>query len=167
MSDTYLVNVNKVAKNVLSIGQFGLFQIHELNLIVTHWFMLSVTEDQFWKIQCKLEAKQKNVWQYKGKDGMQICKGASEDEIYALYHSIVCEQSKPINRTHLTYGNIELFTDNSNYIGVPVKYLEMIDYPPTVKRTPGRESVIVDEVHVFTVVSKEHTESKFLKQLSI
>lgn len=85
MEGEKLVSVNKVAKNVLSIGQFGLFQIHELNLIATHWFMLSVTEDQFWKIQCKLEAKQKMFGCIKAKTG---CKSAQERMKMKYIHCI-------------------------------------------------------------------------------
>lgn len=102
----------------------------------------------------------------KGKDGLQPCTGASVKDIQALYCSIVYDQSEPIKRTYLKLGGIELFTDEEKYIGLQEKHLDMIDYAPTVKYTQGRESVIVDEVHIFTVVSKESIESKYLMPLA-
>lgn len=160
------VNVNKVAKNVSSIGLFGLFQIDGLNLIATHWFMLKVSEEQFWKIQCKLEAKQKNVWLFKSKEGIRECNGANPRDTCDLYSKLVYEdQAELLKRTTLTYGSIEVFTDERNYFGIPVKYLDMLDYSPTVKHAAGRESVIVDDIHVFTIVKRENTESPYLRPL--
>lgn len=161
----HAVNTGKVAKNVLSIGKFGLFQIEDVNLIATDWFLLSVNEDQFWSIQCKLEARQKNVWLYKSKEGFQECAGATPEQTYTLYCNLVYEQTEQLKRTSLILGGIELLTDDTDYIGIPVKYLEMLDFPPVIKKAKGRESVIVDDVHVFTRVSKESTESKYLRPL--
>lgn len=166
MDNEKLVNVNKVAKNILAIGRFGLFQIEDLNLLVTDWFMLNVNDDQFWKIQCKLEARQKNVWLFKSKDGLQECTGASESQIYDMYASLIGESRRKLTKTWLIFGHIEIFTDDTKYIGLPVKNLEMIDYTPTVEMAPGRQSVIVDDIHVFTVVEGKNIECKYLRPLA-
>ncbi|WP_094607757.1 hypothetical protein SPSIL_008790 [Sporomusa silvacetica DSM 10669] len=160
------VNVGRVAKNVLSIGRFGLFQVEDSNLIATDWFILSVTDDQFWKIQCKLEARQKNVWLYKSKDSIQECTGATAAQTYELYCNLVYEKTEQLKRTSLNLGGIELFTDDGKYIGIQAKHLDMIEYAPVVKKARNRESAIVDDVHVFTIVSKESTESKYLRPLT-
>lgn len=162
----HLVNVNKVAKNVLSIGRFGLFQIEDLNLIVTDWFMLSTNEEQFWKVQCKLEAKYKNVWLNVSKEGINICHGSNADTVHALYLDLVYEQAEQLKETSLTLGALRLFTDGNGYIGVQNKYLEMLDCLPAVKKAAGRNSVIVDDVHVLTPVDSKHTECKYLKVLN-
>lgn len=164
----HTVNVNKVAKNVLSIGLFGLFQVEDINLVATRWFMLSVTEEQFWKIQCKLEARQKNTWLFKGKDEIQPCSGATTEEVFQMYCSLVYDQNiEQLERTSLIYDRIELFTDNSQYIGIQTKHLDMIDFMPVIKKSKERESVIVDDVHVFTIVSQDHTKSPYLRALNL
>lgn len=162
----HIVNTNKVAKNVLSIGKFGLFQTEGENIIATDWFMLSVSEDQFWSIQCKLEARQKNVWLYKSKEGFQECPGPTPEQTYALYCNFAYEPAEQLKRTSLILGGIEIFTDDAEYIGIPAKYLEMIDYQTVVKKAQGRDCIIVDDVHVFTRVTKAGTESKYLRPLA-
>jgi hypothetical protein len=165
MDGEKLVHVNKSAKNILSIGQFGLFQVEDLNLITTNWFMLSVTDEQFWKIRCKLEAKQINCWLFKSKEGLQACQGSTGQQVYELYCSMVFEQMRDLDDTGLRYNGIKLFTDTNRYYGVPEKHFEMIDYPPVIRNALGRESVIVDDVHIFTVVKPENIKSQYIKQL--
>lgn len=167
MTEDKKVNVNKVAKSILSFGEFGLFQEEGLNLIATHWFVLSVSEEQFWKIQCKLEAKQINRWLVKSKEGLRERQGASGEEVLDLYNMLVYEdRSELLDRTLLVYRDIELFTDKEKYYGVRALHLNMIDYPPTVKHKFERQSVVVDDVHIFTLVSDESAKSEFLKDLT-
>lgn len=166
INEDKMVNVSKVAKACLSIGQFGLFHVEDVNLVSTHWFTLNVTDEQFWKIQCKLEAKQKNVWLYKGKDGLQECAGEAPKTVYDSYCSMIDDWTTAINRTYLTLGNVEVFTDETKYIGVPARYLDMIDYSPSVKKGNGSGIVIVDEIHLFTTMQGNDTECKYLRPLT-
>lgn len=166
VNEDKLVHVGRVAKNVLAIGRFGLFQINFLNIIATDQFMLNVTEEQFWKIQCKLEARQTNIWLFRGKEGLQECNGVSDQEIYDMYTTLIKEPKQKLHKTWLIFGQIELYTDANKYIGIPVHNLTMLDYSPTLEAAPGRESVIVDNVHIFTMVERKNTECKFLKPLS-
>ena len=165
MDSEKLVNVNKAAKNILSVGRFGLFQVEDLNLVVTDWFILSVTDEQFWKIRCKLEAKQVNCWLYKGKEGLQECQGSTCQQVYDLYDSLISDQLRDLDDTGLHYNGIKLFSNALRYFGLPEKYFDMIDYPPVVKNAQGRESVIVDDVHIFTVVKPENIKSQYIKPL--
>lgn len=165
MDGEKLVQINKTAKNILSIGRFGLFQIEGYNLIATEWFMLCVTDDQFWKIRCKLEAKQINVWLFKNKDGLQKCQGSSGEEVYNLYCNMVNEPLRDLDETGLRYNGIKLFTDQNRYFGVLEKHFDMISYPPTVRNAAGRESVIVDDVHIFSVINKDNIKCKYIKPL--
>ena len=162
-----LVNVNKVARNVNAIGQFALFQVEGVNLVATHWFMLNVNEEQFWKIRCKLEARDINCWLVKSKDGLNKCEGYNAENAYALYSGLVYEQTKDLDQTGLILnGQIMLLSNAHRYYGILTRHLEMINYTPTIRAAYGRESVIVDDVHVFTAVKQENTESKYLKTIA-
>lgn len=165
MDGEKLVNVNKAAKSILSIGRFGLFQIEDISLIATDWFMLCVTDEQFWKIRCKLEAKQINCWLFKSKEGLQECQGSTGQQVYALYDSLISDPLRDLDDTGLRYNGIKLFTNTMRYFGLLEKHFDMIDYPPVVKNALGRESVIVDDVHIFTVVKPENIKSQYIKPL--
>jgi hypothetical protein len=70
-NDRYLINVSRAAKIVKAIGRFALFEIDAFaNILVTSDFIISLNDDQFWSIQCKLEAKKRNVWFFISKDGL-------------------------------------------------------------------------------------------------
>lgn len=160
------VNVNKVAKAVNSIGQFALFQSPGMNLIATQWFILKVDEEQFWKIRCKLEAERLNIWLLKSKEGLKECKGATIEETLELYSQLIYrDEPQPIEDTLLTYRGIKLFTNGTHYHGIRASHLEMIGYPPVILHKPDRQSVIVDEVHVFTLVGQDHVKCEFLRDL--
>lgn len=165
INEDKLVKVSVVARNALSIGRFGLFQIEEedMNLIVTDQFMLNVTEEQFWKIQCKLEARQKNRWLFKGKDGLAECSGATPEEICDMYTGLITEARHKLENTYLTFHNVMVYTNDVKYIGLPAKNLEMIDYTPTIEIAPGRESAIVDGIHLFTITESRNTDCKYLR----
>lgn len=166
MPEDKKVNVNKVAKAALSIGQFALFQSPGLNLIVTHWFILSINEEQFWKIRCKLEAERINIWLFKGKEGLKECEGASLNKILELYSELVYrDEAEPLTDTSLTYRDIKLFTDGECYYGLRAQHLEMIDYPPVVNHKIERQSVVVDDCHVFTIVSQDNIKCEYLRDL--
>lgn len=161
------VHASKVARCVKAAGFFMLLQIEDYNLIITEHFVLRVDEDQFWAIQCKLEAKKINVWLIKNKGGLEVAKGATAGETLDKYYQMVTSKTmEEIKRTSLILGNsVELFTDEDEYIGVSVNHLDMIEYSPVVKKAPGENHVIVDDIHVFTVVRQESLVSKYLRTL--
>lgn len=166
MPEDKKVNVNKVAKAALSIGQFALFQSPGLNLIVTHWFILSINEEQFWKIRCKLEAELINTWLFKGKEGLKECEGASLEKILELYSDLVFQdKAEQLTDTELTYRDIKLFTDGTYYYGLRAQHLDMIGYPPVINHKTERQSVIVDDCHVFTIVDQDNIKCEYLRDL--
>jgi len=165
-NDDHLVKVSNVIKIVQAIGRFALFEIESFaNLLVTSHFILSINEDQFWSVQCKLEAKKRNVWFYKHKDGLTECVGQSLEDVKKLYTDLLTADLEEITRTNLYLGGIELYVHDSQYIGIPRRQIEMLDYQPVIQKAVDRTSVVVDKVHIYTPVSKESIINSFIKPL--
>ena len=165
-NDDHLVKVNNVIKIVQAIGRFALFEIESFaNLLVTSHFILSLTEDQFWSVQCKLEAKKRNVWFYKHKDGLSECVGQSMEDVKQLYTSLLMAELEEITRTNLYLGGIELYVHDGEYIGIPRRQIEMLDFQPVIQKAVDRTCVVVDRVHIYTPVSKESITNSFIKPL--
>jgi hypothetical protein len=167
MSDNYLIHVNRTAKVVKAIGRFAIFEIDAFaNLLVTSDFIISLNDDQFWSIQCKLEAKKRNVWFFISKDGLTECEGQKVEDIQNIYLSYINnDYLEEIERTNLYLGGIELYTHNNTYIGILRRQLEMIDYQPVIKTVAGKAKLVVDTVHVFTPVENKMLCNDYLKTL--
>lgn len=165
-NDDHFVKVSNVIKIVNAIGRFALFEIESFaNLLVTSHFILSLNEDQFWSIQCKLEAKKRNVWFYKHKGGLEECIGQSMEEVKQLYISLLTADLEEITRTNLYLGGIELYVHDNQYIGIPRRQIEMLDYQPLIQKALDKTSVVVDRVHIYTPVSQKNIENNFIKPL--
>ena len=165
-NDNHLVKVSNVVKIVEAIGRFALFEIDSFaNLLVTSHFILSLNTDQFWSVQCKLEVKERNVWFYKHKGGLTECVGQSIEDVKQLYISLLTADLEEITRTNLYLGGIELYVHDNEYIGIPRKQIEMIDYQPVIQKTADRAGLVVDKVHIYTPVSKESITNSFIKPL--
>lgn len=166
-NDHHLIKVSNVTKIVNAIGRFALFEIDSFaNLLVTSHFILSLNTDQFWSIQCKLEVKKRNVWFYKHKDGLTECVGQSMEDVRDLYISLLTADLEEITRTNLYLGGIELYVHDNEYIGIPRKQIEMLDYQPVIQKAEDRTGLVVDKVHIYTPVPKESIANSFIKQLA-
>jgi hypothetical protein len=163
----YLVHVGRTAKVVKAIGRFALFEIDAFaNLLVTSDFILSLNDDQFWSIQCKLEAKKRNVWFFMSKDGLTECEGQSAEDIQRIYLSYINNDClEEIERTNLYLGGTELYIHNNEYIGILRRQLEMIDYQPVIKKVADRIKLVVDTVHIFTPVENKTLCNDYLRKL--
>lgn len=146
------VNVSKVVKLVKGKDQFMLLPVTaDVNLVATGTFILKLDEKQFWKIQCKLEAKEHNVWL--SKVGGEWCRanGASAESVKKMYFSTVnATHAELLKNTDLVQkGYIALFCNEQEYFGVQSAYLDMVlGGTPTVKRLPKTLHFILDDVHV-------------------
>lgn len=170
-----LININKVAKVTKGIGLFALIPVStEINLLVTKYFIIRMSDDQFWKVQCKLEAKEVNVWLNKTSEGLERATNCEDvEKVKAMYFEILnniqyAEQLKSTNLMHLAGAN--LFADETKYFGIATKFLEMFTAGvPKVQKIAGRSNLLLDEVHLIAPVDlkNESYDCKYLKEASL
>lgn len=168
-----LVNINKATKVTKDINMFILIPISEnVNLVSTRYFILNLGDEQFWKMQCKLEAKKYNVWLYKCKEGITEAKdmAAAESVKKMYFDALKLGEVEQLESTGLSYSNgTRIYTDGLQYFGLAEKYLEMFTAGmPTVKKISGNGYLLIDDVHIVAPVNLKATEyeSKFLKEAS-
>lgn len=150
-----LVNVNKVAKAVKDIGRFAIYsQDQENNLLITDYFILNLTDEQAWEVQCKLLAKKRNVWLQITKEGLIETREQLTSAVELYFRSVNSEMLEIIGRTSLYLDNVELYAGEGKYIGVKRHYVEMLKEMPPIKKAPGSHLLIADDVHVLTPVKE-------------
>lgn len=146
------VNISKVVKVVKDKSPFMLLPVTEdVNLLVTRTFILNLDEKQFWKIQCKLEAKDHGIWLSKVDGEWCQANGASVESVKEMYFSTInATHAELLKNTDLIQkGYIALFCNEQEYFGVQNDYIDMIPGGvPTVKRLPKTLHFILDDVHI-------------------
>ena len=110
----------------------------------------------------KLEAPHRNTWLYKSKDGINACVGSTANEIIDIYDKAVSSPRGELKRTGLIYGGLDLWTDDTRYMGIRISHLDMSPHQAVIQKSEACESVIVDDKHIFTVASQESTECRYL-----
>lgn len=146
-----LVNVKKVIKTVKNIGEFALYSHSEdCNLVLTRYFVLNVSAEQFWEIQCGLLAKKIGIW-------YTVCKGEpiegdaveeDEAEIDMYFYHINRAKAEIIGYTDLVLGNIMLYAGESKYIGIKQSYIDMIGGLRPIKKEAGSSYVVASDYHL-------------------
>jgi hypothetical protein len=160
------VNVKKVVKAVKNIGEFALYSKSEdCNLLVTRNFILNLTEEQFWEVQCALLAKQIGVWFTICKEGLVEGKSIEEDNFGVnLYFKTVHDPiAEIIGFTELILNGVMLYAGEEKYIGIKESYIEMIGGLSAIKKARNSSVVIASDYHVLTIVDK--IESEYLAPL--
>jgi hypothetical protein len=149
-----LVNVNKVAKAVKDIGQFALYSpTKDTNLLLTSSFILNLTEEQAWEVQCKLLAKVRGIWLRINKGELIEGNPVTEAEADIYFKAVNNSNLQQIGNTDLYLGGVALYAAESGYVGVQRKYIDMIGMPP-LKKSPGSNNLIADDVHLIAPVKE-------------
>ena len=167
-----LVNVNKAAKAILEAGTFILIPISEdFNLVATNHFILRLNDKQFWKVQCKIEAKQHEVWLYKTKDGLEEAQGPlTAEDVRSKYFAIMNHGTVGVlASTRLNLDEyIRLYVDNTRYYGIHAKYFEMLSGGyPAIKKLASKEFLLVDDIHLICPVDLGEKKCEFLKEVAL
>lgn len=150
-----IVNVNKVAKAVKDIGRFALYSNdEENNLLITGHFILNLTAEQFWKVQCKLEAKQIGVWYQIGKNELLESNHVTSDEVKKYFDIVNNSNLQIIGFTDLCLGNIMLYAAHAGYTGIKTSYIEMLDDRPALKQEKIESPVVAADIHIIMPVAQ-------------
>lgn len=150
------VNVKKVVKAVKSIGEFALYSKSEdCNLVITRYFILNVSAEQFWEIQCGLLAKRTGVWYTVGKEELIEGDFVEDDaEEIKLYFRLVKQTDADIiGYTDLVLNNVMLYAGEGKYIGIKQSYIDMIGGLRPIKKASGLSMVVASDFHVLSTAS--------------
>ncbi|BBB91027.1 MAG TPA: hypothetical protein PKA28_10670 [Methylomusa anaerophila] len=162
-----LVNVNTVARLTKSIGK----EHDEENfLLITSNYILNLNPDQFWKVQCKLEAKKTGVWYLLADKELCEDKSVSENQVN-LYFNIMRSPGNVIASCNLCIvdaDDIMLYKNNlSQYVGIQRKYIEMFKDIPNFRQTERSDTPIAaGGMHVITPVRLNKEDFKCLDLLA-
>lgn len=146
----FLVDVNKVAKQCKKTGDFIMFKCDAGNLLVTSLFVLNLTSEQFWKVQCKLEIPERGIWYRQGKDALERSeREESIEKIEENYNEWLTRDSKKISYTGLNlFYQYALYVDDyGHYTAIDDGKKEMIKTTAGNVRRAGN-LVIIDKCHV-------------------
>lgn len=151
-----MIDVNLVVKLTKAIGSFVLHEQSSENLLlITTNFILNLNPSQFWKVQCKLEAKRLGLWyQFANKDLLES-KPVEEKDI-AIYFDVLKREREILSGTSLCItdaSDILLYQNgDGQYIGVNREYVEMFDDIPAVAGSSPISPLVVSDMHVITPV---------------
>lgn len=154
-----MIDVNLVARLTKQIGNFALHeQSSEKLLLITGHYILNLNPSQFWKVQCKLEAKRLGIWyQFVDKDLLES-KPVDEKET-ALYFDVLKRPNEILSSTNLCIvdaSDILLYQNEANqYIGINRKYIEMFDDVPVVAGSSIESPLVVSEMHIVMPINLE------------
>jgi hypothetical protein len=153
------VNVKKVVKAVKDIGHFAMFSPNEdTNLLLTGHFALNFNEDQAWEIQCALLVKNRGMWLYTNKEGLQEGKPVTTDQWATYARAIKNLDLEIIGRTNLYLDNIAIYiTNGGKYVGIKQNYIEMIN-TSAMKQAPVSIPIIAGDIHSLMPVSNVKSE---------
>lgn len=165
-----LIDVGLVAKLTKNIGSFALHEQSSENLLlITTNFILNLNPSQFWKVQCKLEAKRLGIWyQFANKDLLES-KPVEEKDIN-LYFDILKRPKNILSATGLCIvdaSDILLYQNTDNqYVGINREYIEMFDDTPVVAGFSPQSPLVVSEMHVVMPVRLDPATFKAMNLLS-
>lgn len=160
------VNVKKVAQAVKRLGEFALYSKSEdCNLLITKYFILNMTEEQFWEVQCALLAKRVGAWFLISKEGLTEKDPVDENgfELQLYFKTVNATDAEIIGFTELVFNGLMLYAGEGKYIGIKQAWMDMIGGLSTVRKSPFTAVVKVSDFHV-VAISKE-PESQYLVPL--
>ncbi|MBU2701668.1 hypothetical protein Ga0466249_002787 [Sporomusaceae bacterium BoRhaA] len=154
INDSFLVDSKKVAKQASGLGEFMLMKCDSGNLLITGQFVLSVSDDQFFSIRCKLEVPKLETWYLQTKEG--LVKSEREPGILEWerrYNEWFNEanSNKMLTNTRIELSGCYLYTDGFTYIAIKQERLDMLQY--TENLTLSGRMVVIDGVHVLAPMS--------------
>jgi hypothetical protein len=150
LNEEFFVDTKKVAKQAKSAGEFMMMKCETGNLLVTGQFVLSLSSEQFFSVQCKLEVPKLGIWYMQTKEG--LCKSEYRQPELELWEQRYNEwmneadPNKVLTNTRLTLLDYSLYTDGNTYIAIKYERIEMLSATEDM-RLAGK-MVIVDGVHV-------------------
>jgi hypothetical protein len=169
-----LVRIQNVVREVKHIGHFALYAPDSENLLlITDNFVLNMLPEQFWKVQCKLEAKEVGKWY--SIINRTLCEDKDTkltDESIAWYFDLLHRGADLLTLSKLCIMDaldVVLYTDSlDEKIGIDRDYLHMFrDWPMLQQPIDSgiEEYVIASDYHVLRPVPE--LESDYLKHVTL
>lgn len=158
------VNVNKVAKEVKAQQWFALYsKDSENNLLITRAFTLNLNDDQFWKLQCKLECKKLGVWFWINKGELVEGELVTDLEVAEYFRLVNDSSLEMIEYTSLSFEGYELYDAIGQYVGVRSSYFEMLNGFLDMYQIDNTGPLVAAGVHV--IIPNREIESAYLTDL--
>lgn len=149
------INVNKVAKWAKKTNQVIMFKCESGNLLITSQFIVSLTSEQFWKVQCKLELPERGIWYtWEEKNPVPVAGKKSLEELEQQYLQYLNQATEKLNVTYLTLNGVyNLYSGESGYTLINSIYLEMLECAK--KKYRGNDIVVIDNLHVLSIAKDD------------
>lgn len=163
MNEKYFVHIDKVAKQAKKIGEFVMFKNAVGNFLVTSYFTLNLTAEQFWKVQCKLEIPKLEQWYRQEKEGLEPIEREQIQQIETTYALWIENQSFSLTDTKITLlnGYYLYANEGAGYTCLNQEFVDMLKGCYNLFRS-GRV-VVIDNVHVIAPVDDQiWIENEFL-----
>lgn len=158
------VNVKKVVKAVKNIGLFALYsKSKDCTLVITHNFILNLSEEQAWEIQCALLVKELGKWYTVHKDGPIEGNPVKQSEVDAYFYTVKSELLNIIPFTELYLNNAMLYAVDAGYVGIKADYIDMLGGLAVVKKASQANMVVISDYHVVTI--NKEAKSEYLAPL--
>lgn len=150
INDIFLVNTAKAAKQAKQAGEFMLAKCDSGNLLLTGQFVLSLSEEQFWSVRCKLEVPALGKWYLQTKkDGLFKSERDPDIAGWEKRYNDWLNAVEPTNKlanTHIELRSCYLYTNGFTYVAIKQERMEMLQYAEDLWLSDNM--AVIDGVHV-------------------
>ncbi|MCM0760487.1 hypothetical protein M7775_18190 [Sporomusa sphaeroides DSM 2875] len=149
VNDIFLVSTAKAAKQAKQAGEFMLARCDSGNLLLTGQFVLSLSEEQFWSVRCKLEVMELGKWYLQTKEG--LFKSERDPDLngwekrYNEWLNSV-EPSNKLTNTLIELRTCNIYTNGFKYVAIKQERIEMLQNSEDLWLS--KNMVVIDGVHV-------------------
>lgn len=142
----HLINVNKAAKYLAK----HIFMITD-KLAIGGGCVLRASEEQLFKLRCKLEVPEMGKWYRREKNETIEVENYNGNRMAFLYHSIIESAAHSMENTRLNDGCYQYFSiqDKYEYYPLVLDLTDVLIAPERWELDDSETYFIVDGVHVF------------------
>lgn len=152
-NETHLVDPSKVARQTKATGELMMMQCDSGNLLVTGQFILSLSDEQFFSVRCKLEVPELGQWYMQGKKALIKSERQPDTEAWERNYNKFLNAASSHQRleyTQIVLRDCYLYTDGMTYTAIQAERIAMVK-SENLQRADSM--VIADGVHVLAPVS--------------
>lgn len=151
------VEFSKLIKQFKKGSIIGLYSDDSINLITNNHFMVNVSEEMLWRVQCKFELRWNNGKYCIGGDNR---KQTEWPKMLDLYKTITeSTELKPLQVTNLQFTcdnyTCEILAGNSGYVAVAANYTGLFGGlldGDNIKGTTPESPIVIFDRHIITPV---------------
>jgi hypothetical protein len=144
------IDFSKLIKSFPKGSRIGLYSDENINLVTNTHFMLNISEEMMWRLQCKFEIRWNNGWYYVGGDNR---KKTEQSKMMELYSSITTNPDlKPFEVTNLRTDDCDLLVGADGYAIVQTKYMNLFSDIQNIKALDQWSPFLINNQHIVTPV---------------